>query len=171
MLLNILTFLYLIPAPPQVDNVVTIPLPLPQVVVMPQDERLYDEFWGDAYRVAMEMGIEPDEVEELHRVTAYNPVPRQTEGNPNISSCGPNQPQQIALSRDMFFDANGHKHLCGRTATLIIVEDGEVIEVTERVIYDTMAARFTKTADIYMPTTDESLAYAWGVKQALIYID
>lgn len=168
MLMTLLALIYLTPIP--VPTEVVIPLPIPTVTVAEQDPRLNDEFWGEAYRTAVELGLDLDEVHEFPRVTAYNLLVRQTSGNPEISSCGKSVENQVALSRDFFF-LDGVKHLCGRTATLIIIEDGEVIEIQNRKINDTMSSRFTNTADILIHPTDESLAYAWGVKQALIYID
>ena len=57
--------------------------------------------------------LPPEPVEEItmKRISAYNPVPRQTTADPSTSSCGPTLPRQIAVSRDYFFDENGRKHL------------------------------------------------------------
>jgi hypothetical protein len=108
---------------------------------------------------------------ELERITAYNPVRRQTNADPSTSSCGPNRPNQIALSRDLFFD-EGRKHLCGVEAVLISVNplSGEVVDVRHAVVFDTMSARFNRSADVFMPTTDESSAWAWGVKVGLLVL-
>ena len=92
----------------------------------------------------------------LRRVTAYNPLSWQTDSTPNISSCGPNRPNQIAVSRDLFFDEYGRKHLCGVEATLI-TDRGEVFNNV--VIYDTMNARYRQTADIYMEDLTEARAF------------
>lgn len=164
MLLNILTFLYLIPAPPQVDNVVTIPLPLPQVVVMPQDERLYDEFWGDAYLYA----DEGDTLIRIERVSFYNPVPEQTTPNPEYSSCGKTLDRQIAVDRGLFFDAEGRKHLCGRVVT-VVTDRGEVFE--NYVLNDTMNARFTEpTVDVMLPADEVDKAMELGVTTGTLII-
>lgn len=96
----------------------------------------------------------------LDRISAYNPVPRQTQGDHNVSSCGANRPNQIAVSRDLFFDSNGRKHLCGKTVT-VYTDRGEVFD--QYVVWDTMSPRYTKTVDILFPTTDESVAYDFGV--------
>lgn len=116
------------------------------------------------------MGVEVlPEVLTLQRVSAYNAVPAQTEGDPNVSSCGPNLERQIALSRDLFFDEFGRKHLCGRRVTLI-TSRGEVFH--DYVVWDTMAPRFTDTADILLEGTDPSNAFAFGITKAtLIFLD
>jgi 3D (Asp-Asp-Asp) domain-containing protein len=102
---------------------------------------------------------------EVDRVTAYNPVPEQTWGDPNVSSCGPNVERQIAVSRDLFFDENGRKHLCGTRVTLI-TDRGEVFE--DYVIWDTMNPRFTNTADIMFPETNPSNALNFGVTKGIL---
>ena len=90
----------------------------------------------------------------LNRISFYNAVPWQTEGDPNVSSCGPNRQKQIAVSRDLFFDENGRKHLCGVTVT-VITDRGE--EFRDYVIYDTMHPRYTNTADILIDSVEEAL--------------
>lgn len=107
------------------------------------------------------------EVIPLVRVSAYNPVPRQTWGDPSVSSCGPNLERQIAVSRDLFFDANGNKHLCGTVVT-VVTDRGE--EFSEYVIWDTMHPRYTNTADILLPTEDESVAFAFGITRGQLLI-
>lgn len=103
----------------------------------------------------------------LDRITAYNPVPRQTDGDPNVSSCGANQPKQIALSRDLFFNDDGQKHLCGVRAT-VITHDGHVFH--NYVIWDTMNPVYSQTADVLFNTTDESGAFQFGVRQGYLII-
>lgn len=129
---------------------VVIPLPTPEVHVFEYEKipKVYVEV-------------------PLYRVSAYNPVPRQTDGDPTISSCGPNRERQIAVSRDLFFDENGRKHLCGVVAT-VVTNRGEVFE--DYVIWDTMNPRYTNTADILFPTLDESVAYAFGITQGTLLI-
>lgn len=109
---------------------------------------------------------EPSLVVEVSRISAYNAVPRQTDGDPTISSCGPNLERQVAVSRDLFFDEFGTKHLCGKTVT-VLTERGEVFE--DYVIWDTMSERFTKTVDILLPTLDESVAFSFGVTSGVLY--
>lgn len=92
----------------------------------------------------------------LQRVTAYNALAWQTDADPHIASCGPNQSNQIALSRDLFFDSRGRKHLCGVEA-MIVTERGEVFNV---VVFDTMNARYRLTADIFMDDLQD--AYNFG---------
>lgn len=103
----------------------------------------------------------------LDRVSVYNAVPRQTAGDPTVSSCGANLPRQIAVSRDLFFDSEGRKHLCG-TVVSVITDRGEVFE--DYVIWDTMAPRFTNTADILWHNNDEGEAYAFGITTGQLHI-
>ena len=123
-----------------VDNLFEIPIPYPQVFMV------YPSI-------------------EVQRVSAYNPVSWQTWGDPNVSSCGPNQEKQIALSRDLFFDENGRKHLCGTLVT-VITERGEVFE--NYVVWDTMNTRFKNTADIMFPEKDPTNALEFGVTSGVI---
>lgn len=127
---------------------VLIPIPSPEVVIHEHETDDYVEV-------------------PLHRVSAYNPVPRQTWGDPTVSSCGPNRENQIAVSRDLFFDDEGRKHLCGASVT-VITERGEVFE--DYVIWDTMNPRYSNTADILMPTEDESVAFAFGITRGILLI-
>lgn len=103
----------------------------------------------------------------IQRISAYNPVPRQTDDDPNISSCGPNKPNQIAVSRDLFFDENGRKHLCGKAVT-IMTDRGEVFE--DYIIWDTMNPRYSNTVDIMIPSEDESLAFSFGITTGVMII-
>jgi hypothetical protein len=102
----------------------------------------------------------------ITRISAYNPVPRQTQGNPNVSSCGPNLERQIAVSRDLFFDEQGRKHLCGTRVT-VVTDRGEVF--ADYVIWDTMNPRFRNTVDIMLPHTNEAEAFAFGVTSGVVY--
>lgn len=102
----------------------------------------------------------------VDRISAYNPVPRQTDGDPNVSSCGPNREKQIAVSRDLFFDDYGRKHLCGVTVT-VVTDRGEVF--TDYVIWDTMNPRFNNTIDVMFPHTNEYEAYDFGVTTGVLY--
>lgn len=104
---------------------------------------------------------------ELRRISAYNPVPRQTDGDPSVSSCGANKPRQIAVSQDLFFDGNGRKHLCGRRVTLV-TDRGEVF--SDYVIWDTMNARYSTTADVLLPHEDEAEAFLFGVTTGYMII-
>ena len=115
----------------------------------------------------IEVVVEKPEVEEipLEKITAYNAVTWQTQGDPNVSSCGPNIPNQIAVSRDLFFDENGHKHLCG-TIVNVITDNGITFE--NMVIWDTMAPRFVLAADILMDRVDE--AREFGVTSGVLQI-
>lgn len=96
----------------------------------------------------------------IERISAYNPVPRQTDSNPHVSSCGPNLEKQVAVSRDLFFDDNGRKHLCGKVVT-IITDRGEIFE--NYVIWDTMSSRFSNTVDVMIPNQNEKEAFSFGV--------
>jgi len=102
---------------------------------------------------------------EVTRVTAYNPVWWQTWGDPNVSSCGPNLERQVAVSRDLFFDEHGRKHLCGMVVT-VITDRGEVFE--DYVIWDTMNSRFTNTVDIMFNDTNPTEARIFGVTTGVI---
>lgn len=102
---------------------------------------------------------------EVSRVTAYNPVWWQTWGDPNVSSCGPNLERQIAVSRDLFFDEYGRKHLCGTVVT-VVTDRGEVFE--DYVIWDTMNARFSNTVDIMFNDTNPHEARVFGVTTGVI---
>ena len=101
----------------------------------------------------------------LSRITAYNAVTHQTDADPHISSCGVNKTRQIAISRDLFFDSNGSKYLCGVRAT-IITSDGHVF--TNYVIWDTMNERFSETADVLF--IDESEAIEFGAKEGFLIL-
>lgn len=101
---------------------------------------------------------------ELGRVTAYNAVPEQTTADPTMSSCGPTFPGQIALSRDLFFDEHGNKHLCGAEA-VIVLDSGVVIT---GIVNDTMAARWRLSADILMDSEPDALAF--GVQAGVLSI-
>lgn len=116
------------------------------------------------------LGHSPEEAVRLQRLTAYNPVPRQTDSDPETSSCGPTRPDQLALSRDLFFDPNGSKHLCGAKVRVLIVnpQTDTVEQVEERIVWDTMHRRYEATGDIFLNTTDESLAYEFGVKAGVV---
>jgi hypothetical protein len=103
----------------------------------------------------------------VRRISAYNPVPRQTQGDPNVSSCGPNLERQIAVSRDLFFDEHGRKHLCGTRVT-VVTDRGEVF--SDYVIWDTMNPRFRNTVDIMLPHKNEDEAFAFGVTSGVVYI-
>jgi len=120
-------------------------------------------------QLAIEPRAEVLEAIELHRVTAYNPLPYQTDEDPYTSSCGPNRPDQIAVSRDLFFDEHGRKHLCGVEVTLIVYDsDGQVEAILNRVIWDTMNPRYNLTADVYLDHHDVDEALAWGVKRGAL---
>lgn len=79
----------------------------------------------------------------LHRVTAYNAVPWQTSSHPGIAACGPNIPNQIALSQNLFFKPNGGNR-CGQEV-IIRLSDGQVIHGT---VWDTMNAEWHDAADL-----------------------
>lgn len=148
----------------QTWSTIPIPLPEPAVETVPP--------LGSVEYEVMQYGLSLDDAIELGRVTAYNPVPRQTQGDPLVSSCGPNLENQIALSRDLFFDEAGRKYLCGQPVLLVVVDpvSGEVHDVRETVVFDTMHPRFERAADVLKPTTDESVAFAWGVKVGYLFL-
>ena len=100
----------------------------------------------------------------LTRITAYNAVAAQTDGNPGQSSCGPTQPNQIAVSRDLFFH-NGVKHLCGRQARVVTSDGREFVGI----INDTMNPRYANAADILL--ADVQSAKQFGVRDGYLIID
>lgn len=81
----------------------------------------------------------------LSRISMYNPVPNQTDNNPESSSCGPTRPKQIAISQDLFFNDTGKKYLCGKNV-IVVTSKGEVY--TGYVINDTLNIRYHTTVDI-----------------------
>ena len=95
----------------------------------------------------------------LQRVTAYNALPDQTSSNPDIAACGPNRPDQVALSQDLFFLKNGGNR-CGERID-IILQSGRVIH---GVVWDTMNPRYHNAADILMNSVQRAMDF--GVKQA-----
>lgn len=100
----------------------------------------------------------------LRRITAYNAVSSQTDASPDISSCGRNIKNQIAVSQDIFFDSYGRKHLCGVEAYLVL-HSGETYKV---VIYDTMNVRYTESADLLLD--DYQQARIFGVRSGYLLI-
>lgn len=115
----------------------------------------------------VQLDILPFREIQLQRISAYNPVPRQTDASPDVSSCGPNLERQIAISQDLFFDENGRKHLCGQRVT-IVTDRGEVF--TDYIIWDTMNVRYTNTVDVFIPNTDEAEAYSFGITKGVLYM-
>lgn len=105
------------------------------------------------------------EFSEMTRITAYNPVPWQTDSDPHIASCGPNVQKQVAVSRDLFFNEHGEKHLCGEKIT-VVTTDGH--EFDDYVINDTLNARFTNTVDVMLPEDKQLEARRFGVKEGYI---
>jgi 3D (Asp-Asp-Asp) domain-containing protein len=95
----------------------------------------------------------------LRRVTAYNALPDQTSGNPDIAACGANRPNQIALSQDLFFLKNGGNR-CGERIN-IVLRSGRVID---GIVWDTMNSRYHMAADILMGSVQRAIDF--GVKQA-----
>lgn len=103
-------------------------------------------------------------------VTYCHAVPGQTDSQPFIASCGPLAAVQkpkgwyiVALSRDLFFDRRGHKR-CGE---YVWVEVGG--ESFIGIVWDTMAARFTRAVDVLYPVGKRA---PWGKAQGTIeFID
>jgi hypothetical protein len=144
-----------------------------QVVSVNEPEFVFSELAehdNDELKISAQKNIAQENPNEIpiQRISAYNPVPRQTDDDPNVSSCGPNRPNQIAVSRDMFFDDNGRKHLCGKIVT-IFTDRGEVFR--NYVIWDTMNPRYNNTIDIMIPSEDESLAFSFGVTSGVMVIN
>lgn len=95
----------------------------------------------------------------LERVSAYNAVPRQTDDDPLTASCGATIPGTVALSRDLFFDGEGHKFRCGQVVS-ILTDRGEMF--ANLTVWDTTHSRFSLTADVLWPTNNEEEAYEFG---------
>lgn len=110
---------------------------------------------------------EPFMTLRVNRVSFYNAVPRQTDASPEWSSCGLTQPNQLAISREVFFNAAGQKHLCGRRATLV-TDRGEVFE--DYVINDTLSERFISTVDVLWHNDNEDEALASGITTGTLFI-
>lgn len=81
----------------------------------------------------------------LDRVTYYNAVPGQTDSDPFTSACGPNRPNQVAVSRDLF---RSTLH-CGDVVEVWLAEG----YMGRYVVWDTMAPRFTNTLDVLTETS------------------
>lgn len=152
---------------PEVDLAIT-----PTVELREPDLSHLPPEWQAAYRQLWELGYSEAQAVRLKRLTAYNAVPWQTNSRPFESSCGYNLPDQLALSRDLFFDAAGRKHLCGERVKLLIIDpvSREVIDIQERVIWDTMHSRFRETGDLLFDDVAE--ARRFGVRQGLlVFVD
>jgi hypothetical protein len=144
----------------------------PVVTIQQPDVSHLPAEWQAAYSELLELGYREDQAVRLHRLTAYNAVAWQTNNRPFESSCGLNQPDQLAISRDLFFDDNGNKHLCGERVKLLIIDPvtREVTDVQERVIWDTMNGRFQQTGDVLLEDVAE--ARRFGVRQGLlVFVD
>lgn len=87
---------------------------------------------------------------DLNRITYYQAVPEQTDSDPHISSCGPNIPNQVAVSRDLFRSTLD----CGDT---VLVWSNQHGYLGEFIVWDTMHPRFSKTLDILTVNP-----YDWG---------
>lgn len=90
----------------------------------------------------------------LHRVTAYNAVPWQTSNHPGISACGPNLPNQIALSQNLFFKPNGGNR-CGQEV-IIRLADGQMIH---GIVWDTMNAEWSNAADVLTNGVNKAVSF------------
>ena len=115
------------------------------------------------------LGVAPDDTLPLERLTAYHAVPAQTDATPAVASCGESLPNQMALSRDYFFDAAGEKHLCGAEVMVLVIDPVTytVLSAQERVVWDTMDERFAKTGDLLV-SADRVDADEWGVKEGIV---
>jgi hypothetical protein len=87
---------------------------------------------------------------DFPRVSYYNAVPEQTDDDPFTSACGPNLPNQVAVSRDLF----KVELFCGDVLDVWV--GGEYHG--RFVVWDTTHLRFEKTLDILTETK-----YAWGL--------
>lgn len=94
----------------------------------------------------------------MARVTYYNPVPSQTDGDPFTSACGPNRGNQVAVSRELFRTTLD----CGDVVS-VYVEDAPL---GEYVVWDTMHPRFSRTLDVMTDTSFE-----WGKATGYIIVE
>lgn len=153
------------------------PVVFPEIKIAPpaqeatgNEEVIVDEEVTDYIIELDEYAQEGDTVIPLKRVSFYNLVPEQTSPDPSTSSCGPTVERQIGVSRDLFFDSNRRKHLCGARVT-VITDNGQVFE--NYVLNDTMHSRWELTADIVYPgVTEEDImaARALGVTTGTLII-
>ncbi len=98
----------------------------------------------------------------LRRITAYTSSSGETDSRPLIAACGPIRSGTIAVSRDLFY-SHGRRR-CGDKATITTAR-GERIK---GVIWDTMAVRWRKAADIFVRS--RSTALKFGVQRGAIEI-
>jgi len=84
------------------------------------------------------------------RVSYYNAVPEQTDDDPDTSACGPNLPNQVAVSRDLF----RVELFCGDVLDVWVAGEYE----GRFVVWDTTHMRFRNTLDILTETM-----YSWGL--------
>jgi len=122
-----------------------LPSPIPQVSI--------------ARSLTLQPKVVMPSIVPLARITAYNPIPSQTDSNPGESSCGPTKQHQIALSQDLFFRPDGTKR-CGEKVALY---DATGHLIVKGVVWDTMNKRYTHAADILFPTPDTSKTLNFGV--------
>ena len=92
-------------------------------------------------------------------LTAYSAHAGQTDSSPSVSACGPNRPQQIAVSRELF----RRVYKCG---DWVRVYRPDTKRWHRYVVWDTMNARHRARADLMMPT--QRAAIAFGRRQGLI---
>ena len=125
---------------------------------------------ADVETALASLGHAPGDAIHLERLTAYNGVVQQTDQDPKTASCGRNRPDGLALSRDLFFSADGSKHLCGTKVRVLIIDpDTNTVEqIQTRTIWDTMHARYTSAGDLFFRS--EAAAQAWGIKKATIVL-
>jgi len=97
----------------------------------------------------------------VQRVSFYQAVPSQTDGDPEFSACGrTRQPwTQVAVSRDLFAELG-----CG-TRVRLILDDGRVIDA---VVWDTMAPRWRETVDVLVAPHEPAMAY--GVRAGVLEV-
>ncbi|MER3462413.1 MAG: hypothetical protein C4342_05340 [Armatimonadota bacterium] len=100
------------------------------------------------------------------RVTYYQALPSQTDGNPNVAACGPNlEPWvQVALSRDLFFHADGRRR-CGQRVRLVFENGRELLGV----VNDTMNRRYRKQVDVLVAAHEPARRY--GVAEARLILE
>lgn len=157
----------LLPPPVTVTVTPAVPLARPSArATLDRAPGLTNPRTNAMYIAFLQRGVHPNQVTRLDRLTAYNPVPSQTDRDPSTASCGPLRPDTLALSQDLFLDHAGRKGLCGKKALVVATDQhGHVVSVEVKTIWDAMNRRYLRSADILIPTPNPKQALAWGVKR------
>lgn len=93
-------------------------------------------------------------------MTAYNAVAAQTDSTPDISACGPNLKNQIAVSRDLL-----KRYPCG-TKVEIYRPDTQKWHPT--IVWDTMHASKRNQIDILMKSYTKARQFGYHASGGLM---